>query len=145
MDVQAEVDQERERVHRITAVARRVSMSMFRDLYGWEGDVPDDAIALTKDLGVMFESSHRVVVFQQVCGELRYYAGGWCPDQNRIYLEQERILAEGSALGVFETVQHAPIFTEEYLVDERDFRAIQVPRRVRYGQAPGLSVNPVTK
>lgn len=143
MDVQAEVDREREKVQRINAVARRVSMPLFCDLIGWEGDVPDDPIALTDNPGVLFESSRRVVVFQQICGELRYYAGGWCPDQKRIYLEEERILAEGSELGVFETVQDAVEFAEEYLVDERDFQAIHVPRRVRYRHTPRNGANSV--
>jgi len=86
--------------------------------------------------GVMFESCRRIVVFQEIGGELRYYAGGWCQDQTRIYLEQGRIWAEGSELGVFQAVRDAVAFAEQYLVEERDFQAIQVPRQVRFGRSP---------
>ena len=68
--------------------------------------------------------------------ELRYYAGGWCPDQNRIYQEQDRIVAEGCELGVFRSVRDALTFTEKYLADERSFGAVQVPREVRFSHYP---------
>jgi hypothetical protein len=89
-----------------------------------------------EDPSVMFESLHRVVVFQRIGEELRYYAGGWCPDQDRICLEQDRVWAEGSEQGIFDSVAHALAFTEQYLVDEQGFRAIQVPRQVRYSRDP---------
>jgi hypothetical protein len=134
MDVQAEVAQERDAVQRLAAVARRSDCTMFVDLLGW-GERATDLPTLMEKPGVMFESCHRVVVFQDIDGELRYYAGGWCQDQNRIYLEQDRIWAEGSELGIFETVRDAVAFAEEYLVEERDFQAIQVPRQVHFGRS----------
>src|SRR5262249_45055963 len=121
MDVQVEVDAEQELVQRITACAQRVASPVFGDLL-W--DVPPDLVALFDNPGVMFESPRRVVVFQEIGGELRYYAGGWCPDQGRIHLEQDRVWAEGSELGIFPTVRDALTFAEQYLVAGPDFQAI---------------------
>lgn len=134
MDVQAEVDREWEAVQRICTVARCRSCPAFLDLL-W-GD-PDPFIRL-ENSGVMFESPHRVVVFQEISGELRYYAGGWCLDKNRIYLEQDRMYAEGSEIGVFQTVADALTFSEQYLVEERQFQAIPVQRQVYYERWPDL-------
>jgi hypothetical protein len=80
----------------------------------------------------MFESALRVVVFQRISGELRYYAGGWCPDQSRIYLEQERIAAEGSEMGVFASAPDALAFAEQYLAEGRSFASVKATRVVRY-------------
>src|SRR5262245_26389303 len=101
MSLEADVDAEPGAVARVVTAARRSSCTMFVDIL-WP-PCPDP-LALRNDPGVMFESPRRVVVFQRVGGELRYYAGGWCPDQSRIYLEQDRVWAEGSELGVFGSV-----------------------------------------
>jgi hypothetical protein len=134
MNVQAEVDREQEALQRIATVARRSACPTFADLM-WTS-LPSDLFDLFRNPGVMFESPRRVVVFQELDRELRYYAGGWCLDQSRIYLEQDRMWAEGSELGVFETVRDALALTEQYLVDEQDLQSIAVRRRVRFAQ-PG--------
>jgi hypothetical protein len=133
MDVQAEVDRERGALQRITAVARRSACPAFADLLGW-GEASLDLVTLMNHPGVMFESCGRVVVFQQIAEELRYYAGGWCLDQNQLSLEQDRIWAEGSETGVFETVPDALAFAEQYLVEERAFQTMQVPRQLRHSR-----------
>src|SRR4051794_23147838 len=101
MGLQTEVDEDLAAVRRITAVARRSECPMFADLL-WAPVPP--ALAVLGDPGVIFESPRRVFVFQRIGGELRYYAGGWCPDQSRIHLEQDRILAEGCESGVLALV-----------------------------------------
>jgi hypothetical protein len=82
----------------------------------------------------MFESALRVVVFQRIGGDLRYYAGGWCPDQTRIYQEQERIAAEGYELGVFGSVADALEFAEQYVAEGWSFASVQVTRAVRHSR-----------
>lgn len=129
MDVQAEVDGD-EAVRRITAVARRSACPLFLDLL-W-GDSPRDLLAICANPGVLFESPRRCLVFQYISGELRYYAAGWCPDQNRLHLEQDRIEAEGWELGVFATVRDALAFAEQYLVEERAIQAIEAPSQIRH-------------
>ncbi len=85
-----------------------------------------------RDPGVIFETARRVVVIEEHNEELRYYAGGWCPDQDRIYLEAARIEAEGYELGVLRTLKGAVLFTKSYLARERPLQEIQVPREVRH-------------
>jgi hypothetical protein len=80
----------------------------------------------------MFETALRVVVFRRIGGELRYYAGGWCPDETRIHLEQDRIWAEGGESGVFGSVADALAFTEQYLAEGRSFADVHANRAVRY-------------
>jgi hypothetical protein len=133
MDLQAAVDREREAMQRICTVARHRSCSTFADLL-W-GEVPNPFVLLANP-GVMFETPHRVVVFQEICGELRYYAGGWCSDQERIYLEQDRMEAEGCELDVFQAIRDAVSFAEHYLVEEQGLEAIDVIRQVYYGHWP---------
>jgi hypothetical protein len=79
----------------------------------------------------MFESPVRLVVFQTIGGELRYYAGGWCPEPTRIYLEQERIWAEGYELGVFGSVTDALAFAEQYLAEGNSLASIEAARALR--------------
>jgi len=131
MGLQAEVDAETGSVQQITAVARRSSCATFADIL-WP-PCPNP-LALMDDPGVMFESARRVVVFQRIGGDLRYYAGGWCLEQSRIYLEQDRIADEGCELGVFGSVQDALAFASQYLAEERNFAAVQIPREVRYSR-----------
>jgi hypothetical protein len=83
------------------------------------------------DPGVMFESPVRVVVFQRIGGELRCYAGGWCPEPTRRYLEDERIWAEGYEMGVFGSVADALAFAEQYLAEGRSLASIEAARAVR--------------
>jgi hypothetical protein len=132
MRIQDEVDREVDAVRRITAVARRRPCTFFADLL-WGGAMPEIQ-DLGDDPGVMFESPRRVVVLQRVSGELRYYAGGWCPDQDRIYLEQDRVWAEGSELGIFASVRDALLFAEQYLAEGQGFGDLTVPRQVRYSR-----------
>lgn len=136
MNVQNEVDQERNALQSIAAVAKRTSCPLFINLIGW-GEALPDPCWFVRNPGVMFESPRRIVVFQEIVGELRYYAGGWRSHQSQIYAEQDRIAAEGSELGVFETVRDAMTYAEQYLVQEKDFQAIDVPRQVRYGRSAG--------
>jgi hypothetical protein len=136
MDLEAEVDAEPDTVNRITAVARQRSCPAFLDLW-WDPAPPP--LAVLGDPGVMFESPRRVVVFQRIGGELRYYAGGWCPDEDHIHLEQERVWAEGGESGVFGSVADALAFAELYLVEERSFAAVRVPRAVRYSPYPQIA------
>jgi hypothetical protein len=128
-----EVNAEIGPLRRIIAVARRSSCPVFGDIL-W---LPTpDLLVLMGDPGVMFESPRRLVVFQRIGGELRYYAGGWCLDQNRIYLEQDRIESEGCELGVFGSVGDALAFAYQYLAEEKEFGAVLVPRFVRYSHDP---------
>lgn len=133
MSLEAEVDADSTAVKRITAVARRTSCPVFTDIL-WT-PYPH-MLALMDNPGVMFESPRRVVVFQRIGGELRYYAGGWCPDQARISAEQDRVWAEGSELGVFRSVADALAFALPYLAEEQSFAAAGVPRDVRWSRYP---------
>ena len=131
MGLQAEVDVEADAVRRITSAARRSPCSAFADLL-WPPipDLSELMRLLEGDPGVMFESPRRIVVFQRIGGKLRYYAGGWRSDQSRIVLEQDRIAAEGYEMGVFASVRDALAFAVRYLVQEKRFAAVTVPRKV---------------
>src|SRR5690348_8945762 len=123
------VELESDAVRRVTAVARRIPCPTFADLL-WPPTPP--TLDILTDAGVMLESALRVVVFQRIGGELRYYAGGWCPDQTHIHLEQERVAAEGYELGVFGSVADALAFAGEYLAEGRSFANVEAVRAVRY-------------
>jgi hypothetical protein len=135
MSFQTELDAELARLQRLNANVRRRPCGAFADIL-WS-PVPD-LLVLMKDPGVLFESRRRVVVFQRIEGELRYYAGGACPDENQIYLEQDRIAAEGCELGILGSVQDALVFAEQYLVDERGLSAVEVSRKIRYSYYPEI-------
>lgn len=135
MDVQAEVDREPEVVQRITAVAHRSECPSFADLL-WCTESFNEVIGMMSKPGVMFTSPRRIVVFQFLAGELRYYAGGWSLSQNPSPNEYERMCAEPHELGVFATVRDALEFAEAYLVDECALSQITVVRQVRWGQQP---------
>lgn len=139
MSLVSDLDAEHNAVARITAVARRTCCSIFTDILWSPCPHPMD---LMEDPGVMFESSRRVVVLQRIAGELRYYAGGWCLDQTSIYSEQDRAWAEGRESGVLRSVADALIFAEQYLVEERSFVLVQVPRNVRYSRHTHMKVEP---
>jgi hypothetical protein len=129
MTLQAEVDFEMGPSHRFTAGARQSSCPAFGDIL-WP---PIPVLStLAEEPGVMFETSLRVFVLQRICGELRYYAGGWCPDQSRIYLEEDRIAAEGCEAGVFASIRDAMAFAQQYLGENLPLGAIQVLREARY-------------
>jgi hypothetical protein len=137
LNLQAEVDGQPLTLERITAVVRRSPCFGFADLL-WSPtpDIQTLATALMDDPGVLFETDRRVVVFQQIGGELRYYAGGWCLSQDRLVAEQDRISAEGCELGVFRSVADDLAFAEGYLVAGQSFAALAMPRDVRYGRQP---------
>lgn len=82
--------------------------------------------------GVIFETPTRMVVIEEHSGELRYYAGGWRSHESRIHLEQDRIWAEGSELGVFSLAQDAILFAEQFLVRQQALQDIETPRLVRH-------------
>jgi hypothetical protein len=137
VSLQAEVNEQAASVERITAVARRNPCFGFADLL-WP-PTPSTAIlatALFDDPGEIFETDQRVVVFQRIGEELRYYAGGWSLSQTAFVAEQDRIGVEGCELGVFRSVADALAFTEGYLVAGLRFTALAVPREVRYGRNP---------
>ena len=79
---------------------------------------------------MIFETNSRVVVIEEHGGELRYYAGGWCSDQNFIYQEQDRIEAEGYEMGVFRTPRDAILFAERYLAGKQALQDIEAAREV---------------
>jgi hypothetical protein len=137
MRLEDEVDAEIGPLEGITAVAQRRSCPAFADILWTPTPEP---LALMKDPGVMFESPRRVVVFQRIGEELRYYAGGWCQGPNCFHLEQDWIEAEGCESGVFGTVRDALVFAEQYLAEERGFRTLQVPREVRYARYPEVQL-----
>lgn len=130
MSLEVDVDAEPELLQRVTAVARRSSCPLFCDL-SWPPS--PSAAVLLEDPGLMFESPRRVFVFQRFGEELRYYAGAWSP--NDALVHQERVEVEGSEAGVVRTVLDALAFAEQYLVEERCFVAVSVPRDVRYSRA----------
>lgn len=131
MDVQAEVDREKETVARITAVAHYSPCIGFADLLGWDESSVDHC-ELMRNPGATFESPRRIVVFHFIAGELRYYAGGWCSGRDASSVEYERMCAEPSESGTFATVRAALALTERYLVEERALREIDVPREVQW-------------
>ena len=108
----------------------------FVDLY-WppiEPKVELQRLGEQRDPGVIFESPTRMVVIEEHSGELRYFAGGWCSHESRIYLEQERIKAEGHETGVFLTPQNAMFFAERFLAHQQALQDIEVPRLVHQRQ-----------
>lgn len=137
MSLQSEVAEQPCSMERITRVARHSLCFGFADLL-WP-PTPSTAelvAALRDDPGATFETNRRVVVFQRIGGELRYYAGGWCLSQDQFVAEQDRVSAEGCELGVFASVADALAFAEGYLVAERSFAALAITRSVRYGRQP---------
>jgi hypothetical protein len=87
-----------------------------------------------RDPGVILESATRVVAIQEHSGELRYYAGGWRSHESRIYLEQDRIWAEGYEMGVLPSPREAVLFAEQFLARERALQEIETPRLVHHRQ-----------
>jgi hypothetical protein len=85
-----------------------------------------------RDPGVIFETATRVVVIEEHSGELRYYAGGWRSHESRIYLEQDRIWAEGYELGVFPSPGEALAFAERFLAQEQALQKIDISRLVHH-------------
>jgi hypothetical protein len=76
------------------------------------------------------------VVFEFHQGELRYYAGGWCPQAEQVE-EWDRFTTEGSELGNFPHVRAALAFTEAFLVEGQRIQAITTPRAVRWREDTG--------
>ena len=88
-----------------------------------------------RDPGIIFETTSRVVVIEEHSGELRYFAGGWRSHESRIHLEQDRIWAEGSELGVFPSDQDAVRFAERFLARQQALQDIETPRLVHHRHA----------
>ena len=75
MKLHAEVDAHGAQLGRITAGARRSYCPAYGDiLWGPLPDLGERLQALMDDPGVMFESPRRVVLFQRIGDDLRYYA-----------------------------------------------------------------------
>ena len=129
MGLGAEVDRESDAVREVTAVARRTPCPVFLDLL-WPP--APAALHARGDPGVLFETASRVVVFQRIGGELRYYAGGWCPDPARVPPGQKQAEAEGGESGVFGSVPDALAFAEQYLDGGRNLAGGTVSRVVVY-------------
>jgi hypothetical protein len=87
-----------------------------------------------RDPGVILETTKRVVVMEEHGGELRYYAGGWRSHESRIYLEQDRIWAEGHELGIFSTPSDGILFCEAFLAREVALQDIETPRLIHHRQ-----------
>lgn len=122
-------------MERITKVARYSPCFGFADLLWPPTPTTAELVtALMDDPGATFETNRRVVVFQRIGGELRYYAGGWCLSQDQFVAEKGRVWAEGCELGVFESVADALAFAEGYLVEEQSFAELAITRNVRYGR-----------
>jgi hypothetical protein len=130
MNLQARVDEHPASLGRITAVARRSEPWMRCDLL-WPPVPRRGFEILMDDPGVLFESSGREVMFQWIEDELRYRAGARAlrEGSDALYLEQDRIWAEGEEMGVFGAVTDALTFTEQYLVEWCDFAEVDVPRQ----------------
>ena len=77
--------------------------------------------------GVKFTTSTRIVVFEFHFAQLRYYAGGWAPEEHLAH-EHGRIQSEGYELGDFPSVRDALRFTEAYLVDGLPLQDITIDR-----------------
>jgi hypothetical protein len=100
----------------VVAVATCRDSLFFADLCWppFDADAERQRLIERRDAGLIFETDRRVVVIEEHGGELRYYAGGWRSDERRIYLEQDRIEAEGYEMGVFRTLRDALLFSERY-------------------------------
>ncbi len=137
MQLRDRLAEHRQLFEAVLAVAHCRESLGFGDLWfpPFDFEAARQRLSANRDPGVMFETDSRVVVIEDYGGELRYYAGGWCRDEGRLYLEQDRIAAEGSEFGVLESVRAAIEFAEQYLVEQRAFSAITAARQVRYGTA----------
>jgi hypothetical protein len=135
VDVQAELAGEASAVARITAVARRKPSVCFGELIWQSGDLGPEWFARAvagRDPGVRFESAARVIVFESVRGELRYWAGGGLAPGGNVSAEWKRIYSEGEERGVFPSVPAALAFTEAFLVRGEPIQAVATPRRIYY-------------
>ena len=92
----------------------------------WDEGLP--RMMETRDPGVMFETPTRVVVIEEWAGELRYYAAGWRSDQRCVHLEEDRVEAEGSEMGILPSPEAAVRFAERYLARGEALQEIDVPR-----------------
>lgn len=116
----------------ILAVASCRDSILFLDLCWppFDSEAERQRLIEWRDPGVIFETPTRVVVIEEIGGELRYYAGGWRSDESRIHLEQDRIWAEGFEMGVLPSPGEAVRFAERYLTRQQPLQAIDTPRLV---------------
>lgn len=137
MDLLARFEQETESMPRIKAASRCSLTPVFGDLMWGEQDLRLDDFL--ESPGVMLETTRRICVFQHIKCELRYYAGGWNPyattDPDFFVADQDRVLAEGHEIGVM-SLPDAITFADLYLLVEKPFSAIQVPRWLFNSQPP---------
>jgi hypothetical protein len=114
----------------VVAVAGCKDINGFLDLT-WP---PCDKVEIQRALdglktGVEFTTALRTLVIEEYGGELRYYAGGWAPDERSRFLEQDRIEREGWELGVFGSIEDALTFAMQFLKECRPIQDIGVVRR----------------
>ena len=115
-----------EQLQRLKQHSKCRECSGFADLC-WDRLDINDIMALEENPGIMFETNGRVVVFQEIHGEIRYYAGGWGA--------QENIAAEPYEMGVFNDLDNALSFSEQFLIGKLALNAIEAQRRIRGGSS----------
>jgi hypothetical protein len=120
MKLEAKLSQFREPLTRLTSVARMRECASFADIC-WDNV---DIFALQENPGILFETSSRVFVFQEINGEIRYYAGGWGSQQN--------IYTEPNEFGVVESLGDALAYGDQYLREGLPLDSIPT-RRMRKG------------
>lgn len=118
----------------ILAVATCRDSLLFLDLCWppFDSETERQRLIEGRDPGVIFATPTRVVVIEEHSGELRYYAGGWSSHESRIPLEQERIWAEGSEMGVMLSPCEAVRFAERFLARQQPLQEIDTPRVVHH-------------
>src|SRR5262247_3355641 len=101
MNLFGQLENYSQQVQRLKQEAKCSACKGFADLC-WD-DV--DPFVLEQNPGIKFETSNRVVAFQYINGEIRYYAGGWGT--------QESIDTEPNEFGVFSNLSDALSFSED--------------------------------
>jgi len=132
MSLRERLAENRQPFEAVVAVATCRDSLFFADLcwppLDWEGEW--QRLIEGHYPGVILETVSRVIVMEEYSGELRYYAGGWRSEESRIYLEQDRIEAEGYEMGVFRTPRDAVLFAECFLVGMQALQGIEAARKV---------------
>ena len=120
----------------IGAVAACHDCPIFGDLL-WpplpDGNYVQRLMEGKEEPGVSFESLRRRFVVHRIGAELRYYAGGYCPNDcpaDRYLMEQERAYNEGHEVGVFHSVRDVVTFAKQYLVEERPLLGLSLRRQI---------------
>jgi hypothetical protein len=105
MKTSEKVEEYKEAMSRLTRVAKHRECGRFAGLC-WD---KVDPFALEENPGVLFETKSRVFVFQEINGEIRYYAGGWGI--------QEDIETGQNEFGTFKDFEDALAFAVAFFVD----------------------------